>query len=285
MSRQSTLVLLSLWSLLPSSARADVVLPSGLPPGTEFRVVFTTADGMTADSASVGDYNGFATAEANQNPTLAALGATWYALVSTPTVNVIDNVPSPSSRTSPVYNTAGQLVVASTGTLWAHNNTLLNPVCFDQFGNLASWQNVCTGSYANGYAVSGQALGQFYYDSSQGYWESPWLGEVGSTSKTWVNWGYWHDIHLSAVQDREFHYYALSSPITVATPEPSTLGLLAAATGVLLSWRVCGGSPAAGKPSVGPRQSGSSKAEKPEKLEVGDAFGPHRPLTGRRKCR
>ena len=95
MSRQSTLVLLSLWSLLPSSARADVVLPSGLPPGTEFRVVFTTADGMTADSASVGDYNGFATAEANQNPTLAALGATWYALVSTPTVNVIDNVPSP----------------------------------------------------------------------------------------------------------------------------------------------------------------------------------------------
>jgi len=207
---------------------ADVILPTGLAPGSQYQIAFVTAGGTTAASSNIADYNSFVTAEADRSDALAALGATWSAIVSTDTTDARDNVATYANV--PIYNTAGQVVVSSTGQLWGPGGDvggIENPIRYDEYGNVSPRMNACTGSWATGQAVSGQALGQFYYNSANDYWESPWLGLIDSTSYQWMNWGYWHDKGLSVVEARHFYFYALSSPITVPAPEPSGFALLA----------------------------------------------------------
>lgn len=213
---------------------ADVILPTGLAPGSQYQIAFVTSDGTTATSSDIADYNNFVTQEAVQNPALAALGANWDIIGSTATTTALNN--ALIYPNVPIYNTAGQLVVSASGQLWGSQG-IVTPILYDENGDAASNYNTCTGSYAHGGAVPGKALGQFYYDSANNYWESPWLGLTASTSKTWINWGYWHDKDLAVVQSRQFYFYALSSPITV--PEPGTFVLLAASIISLVgyAWR------------------------------------------------
>jgi hypothetical protein len=76
---------------LVSLGQQIVVVPPGLAPGSQYRLVFVTSatrDGM-ADDVAV--YNNFVSTVANGQPLLSALGTTWSAVASTQTVDARDN--------------------------------------------------------------------------------------------------------------------------------------------------------------------------------------------------
>ncbi|MEI8376345.1 MAG: hypothetical protein WCJ35_26300, partial [Planctomycetota bacterium] len=82
-------------TLFGGTARANVILPTGLAPGSQYEIVFVTSDGTTATSANIATYNNFVTAEANQNSTLYNLGVSWHAVASVvPGPAATSNAPS-----------------------------------------------------------------------------------------------------------------------------------------------------------------------------------------------
>src|SRR4051812_40049266 len=95
-----------------SAAHASAVyVPVNLNPGDTYRIIFVTDNATPAMSTDIADYNSFVTAEANNNPGLAALHTTWTAVLSTEAVNVLTNTGlSVSDTTSLFYNTQGQVV-------------------------------------------------------------------------------------------------------------------------------------------------------------------------------
>ena len=86
---------------------ADIIPPIGLAPGSEYQLIFVTADTTTATSTDITTYNSFVTTEAGLNPSLPS--ATWDAVVSTATVNANVNAPNVMVDGSylPVFNTQG----------------------------------------------------------------------------------------------------------------------------------------------------------------------------------
>jgi hypothetical protein len=86
---------------------AIVIPPTGLAPGSQYRLVFTTSGTRDAISTNIDDYNTFVTTQANQSSALTALGTTWTAIVSTFSTNALTNTstdPSPSGVTGvPIY--------------------------------------------------------------------------------------------------------------------------------------------------------------------------------------
>ena len=55
--RRSILVA-AILALITTQVRAEnVVLPTGLAPGSQYEIVFVTADGSTATSSNIADYN------------------------------------------------------------------------------------------------------------------------------------------------------------------------------------------------------------------------------------
>ncbi len=81
---------------------AAVVPPIGLAPGSQYQLIFVTADAITPGSSNIADYNAFVTAEAALNPSLPP--ATWDVVGSTASVDANVNAPSEGV---PVYNTQG----------------------------------------------------------------------------------------------------------------------------------------------------------------------------------
>src|ERR1039457_1131203 len=67
-----------------SYADSIVVLPSGLAPGSEYRLVFVTDGTYTATSANINDYNAEVAADANWVPVRADLAPTWDFLGAPP---------------------------------------------------------------------------------------------------------------------------------------------------------------------------------------------------------
>jgi hypothetical protein len=136
----TVVVVLALFGI---SAHADVILPTGLAPGFQYEIAFVTSDSMTATSTNIADYNSFVTQEADKNPVLAGLGASWYVMGSTTTVKASAN--APTSAGVPIYNTAGQLIIADSSHLWGPNG-IDNPIQYDENGTVTSKVNACTGS-------------------------------------------------------------------------------------------------------------------------------------------
>jgi hypothetical protein len=204
--------------MITTQLRADVILPTGLAPGSQYEIAFVTSDGTTATSSNIADYNNFVTSEANQDPILASLGVSWNAIASTTTVNA--NVNAPNNGSIPVYNTLGQLVTSSTGpSIYVQDyvdDVLLVPLEENQYGTVYTNGIVWTGSTARGlaslYPMGNQ--GPFY----SGYTE--W-GYAGMCNSYWFSDTTWPETQLEPL-------YALSSPITVV-PEPATLTHLASA--------------------------------------------------------
>jgi hypothetical protein len=114
-------------ALVCARASAAFVPPSGLAPGSQYQLIFDTADNIGDTSADVATYNSFVTAEAALNPLLPP--TTWAAIVSTPGIDANVNAPALGL---PIYNTQGIKVADATNGLYS--GSLLSAVRFDQFG-------------------------------------------------------------------------------------------------------------------------------------------------------
>ena len=194
-------------TMLAGTAIAQVTLPTGLASGSKYEIAFVTSDGTAATSSNIADYNRFVTAEASQNAMLGSLGVSWNAIVSTETVNASANAAFNSAI--PVYNTAGQLVANAATPLYSESESLLNPIEYNQFGQLNSSTFTWTGSGLMGTKFSTVALGDANVN----------IGRDDYTDFHWIQ-------GQNGWPATQTHYlYALSSPITVV-PEPSSFILL-----------------------------------------------------------
>ena len=189
---------------------AGFIPPIGLAPGSQYQLMFVTADKMTVTSSNVADYNAFVTTEAALNTSLP--NVTWHAIVSTGSINARNNAPS---NNLPTYNTLGQLVATAAAGLYPEA-TLQTAPSIDQFGNGSSLFLAATGSDTQGVASFG-GLGNaseitvYGIEQDVSNWLSSNFEKFPSTST--------------------FQIYALSSPVTFV-PEPSSLvlGILAGLT-------------------------------------------------------
>lgn len=201
-------------SAFTTPASAVVTLPD-LAPGSEYQLIFVTSGTITATSPDINVYNSFVISQAALNPSLPS--ASWSAVVSTPTVNAIDNAPTYSNI--PIYNTQGQLVATGSTGFWS--GTTLNAIAYDQNGTPAS-ANAYTGSNDQGDAF-GDSMGQSLVTVGAPHYVNLWLDEGGYIPPTY-----------------SLPVYALSSPITIsAVPEPKTWAALlgvGATGGVGFAW-------------------------------------------------
>jgi hypothetical protein len=192
----------------------DVIPPIGLAPGSQYQLIFATADPHNAVSTDITVYNAFVTSEAALGvPSGLPSGVTWTAVASTSTVNANVNAPS---GTLPVYNTDGQEVTAA--SVGIYTGALENIVGFDQYGaaaTAAQSNNVWTGSDFHGVGLHHATLG------------GGGNGEIGqlAVDSTWLQFA---TVPQAAEVTFSRPFYALSSAITVPTPtpEPATLTLL-----------------------------------------------------------
>jgi hypothetical protein len=211
-----------------AQASAAFVPPSGLAPGSQYQLIFDTADNIEGGNADIATYNSFVTAEAALNPLLPP--TTWAAVVSTfdpyavpfGSVHTDANVNAPALGL-PVYNTQGIKVADAANGLYS--GSLLAPVLFDQFGLEKDFMNgrtffVWTGSTPNGFADGGFAMGSLTYST---------YGASTYAISDWISLG---SLSVGAPAG----VYALSGPITIV-PEPSTAALLCIGIGGVVAIR------------------------------------------------
>jgi hypothetical protein len=212
---------------LASLSYADPILPTGLTPGEQYRIVFVTSDTTTAYDTNIADYNAFVTAAANSDADLAALDTTWTAIASTGTypggptlVNAIDNIGVTGAA---VYNTDGQLVASNDGTgaggLW-EGDGISNPIEYDENGDSLA-TSVWTGTGPDGdafpyyYAIALGSGGDSVYGASADTID--WVDACGGLS---CGAAY-------ADNGNTFSLYAISGDLTYEpTPEPGTVSLM-----------------------------------------------------------
>ncbi len=196
---------------------AAFIPPSGLAPGSQYQVIFVTQGWHNAASSDIAVYNAFVTAEAALSPSLPT-GVTWDAVVSTPTVNA--NVNAPSIPGLPIYGTQGQLVAL--GQTGLYTDALINEPTFADGGPVPGSYLLWTGSFSSGVrATNNHMMGGFPIA----------VGHPGlyNYQGHWLDDGLWPRQPFDTGYQRDLPFYALSSPITVPTPEPSTLTLLVSA--------------------------------------------------------
>jgi len=204
---------------------SPITLPTGLAPGSTYFLAFATADIRVANSTNILDYDTFVTAQANLEPTLAALGTTWSVIGSTATVDAITHI----GVTGPVYNFAGELVATGPADLW--NGTIDAPIAFNQYGqrfiespfffNLAF-----TGTNTNGLGIPGFTLGGL----------GAGAGIVTEQNGLWIAYEPFSGLEPN-------HFYGISGPLLTPSPEPGTIGLMLSALllagGTQRRWRQC----------------------------------------------
>lgn len=215
---------IALVGIAPRSYAESFTVPPGLAPGSQYRLVFVTADFYHVTSTAISTYNTDVNNEADAVAALHALGTTWLAIGSTDAVNAIDNIGQDPGV--PIYNLQGQLVAkdATSNSGGLFSSALVNPVAYDENGH-APQEYVATGSLSDGDSPPpGSALGD----------TSILAGFSGSTDH-----GFLFSTFYVSPTNLQLPLYAVSEELTVPTvPEPSTLLLLCTSCTLLLgfSW-------------------------------------------------
>ena len=211
----------ALATLGTSAAQAAlVVVPTGLNPGDQYRLVFVTDGTRDALSTDINTYNSFVTNEANKpalNSALTTAGfnlgtITWKVIGSTASVAARDNTgTNPSSTGVPIYLINGNRVANNNADLWDGTiNVPINRTPSD-LGSISS--NVWTGSNTDG------SIGINLGGSSTG---------VGQTGNSAANNSTWIFDSLTPLVFASPRFYGMSSILTVpgspvTVPEPSSL--------------------------------------------------------------
>ncbi|TRU30401.1 MAG: PEP-CTERM sorting domain-containing protein [Microcystis aeruginosa Ma_QC_B_20070730_S2] len=210
---------------------ALVVVPPGLNPGDQFRLVFVTSGTRDATRSNINDYNTFVTNQVTGSALATELTnagfnlgtITWKAIGSTSSVAARDNTgTNPSSTGVPIYLIDGNRVANNNGDLW--DGTILTAINRTQNDSPNIVSSVWTGTNNDGTAVL--SLGGF----------SVLSGSSSAVNGTWI-----------AANDGpppfSLRLYSMSSVLTVPTPavsvpEPSSLLGLITLGGLMLGGAV-----------------------------------------------
>jgi len=233
----------ALATLVTASAAqaALVVVPPGLNPGDQYRLVFVTDSTRNATSTNINDYNNFVTNQVTGSALATQLTTagfnlgtiTWKAIGSTSATSAKVNTGTDGSQPDvPIYLIDGNKVANNNADLW--DGTILTPINRTQ-SDQPTFQfgvPIWTGSASDGTTTS-NPLG------------SSDLVNAGSTffsSSNWVSDGPFGNATLLKL-------YGMSSVLTVPTPavsvpEPSSLLGLITLGGLMLGGavRLTGGS-------------------------------------------
>lgn len=165
-------VALAILGLSGIAEAAIIIPPTGLAPGSEYRLVFVTSGTRNATSSNIADYNDFVQNAAQNssvlNTALTAAGfnptsITWTAIASTLTTNARVNTQTQATDTSrPIYRLDGALVATSYADLW--DGSILVPINRTQVDNIlqfgASWTGTDTLGFSLG-VLGGGSLSTF----------------------------------------------------------------------------------------------------------------------------
>ena len=198
-------------------APAAPVFPA-LGPGEVYRLAFISSTTGDATSTDIADYNATVTALANAVPELAALGADWFVIGSTATVDAIDNIGASSPGVG-IYNLIGEKIADGTADLC--DGSLQHQINADENADSGIVAFAWTGSSSVCTASShplGAAQVNLGFDVAL---DADWIDFLGGTSAT---------------NDEAYHLYAISSELTYA-PEPGSMVLMALGLGLLAARR------------------------------------------------
>jgi hypothetical protein len=204
-----------------SAAQAAlVVVPPGLAPGAQYRLVFVTAGTRDGTSDNIDDYNTFVTNQVTGSTLANALSGagltiTWKAIGSTSATSAKVNTGTDGSQPDvPIYLIDGNRVANNNNDLW--DGSILTPINRTQLDTITQ-PVVWTGTDTSGIPAF-CALG-----SGSGA-----TGDAGSTGEAWL----YSDPCVDADDDGDkplYSLYAMSPVLTkpggggVTVPEPSSL--------------------------------------------------------------
>ena len=197
----------------PRSYASPITVPVGLAPGSQYRLVFVTAETTyQALDSNIADYNAEVSLEANSVTALLDLGTTWRVIGSTSSVNAITNIGSDPNV--PIYNLDGLKVAndatTNSGGLFGSFG-LFAPIGYNENGATEAGTFVFTGSNADGTTTVNGYLGNTASTTI--------FGGSGSVSGIWIDYSAAAPVNTHAL-------YAISGELTVggssSTPEPTT---------------------------------------------------------------
>jgi len=229
------LIVLIVGLLAADSARAALTLiPPGLNPGDQFRVVFVSSGVRNSTSSIIGDYDQFVNNLAISAGINTYFGnaVTWQAIVSTQAVGITPAIAAISRlpATSPaLYRIDGALVATSGADLW--DGSILNPINrTESNGSIPAGDSISTsvwtGTLSSGGNGGVNALGSTGASGAI-------YGLANTTDSSWVAEDSW------LPRSDQFRLYAYSSVLTVPTgaapvPEPGSLLILAGLSAISL---------------------------------------------------
>jgi hypothetical protein len=232
------------FAVAPTLVSAAAVLPIGLDPGDQYRVIFVTSVAHDALSPNISDYDAFVNSAANApGSALASLNATWTAIGSTESVSAKQHL---GTFSEPIYRPDGVLVADGSAGLFfgvlvdpvvpVFSGHLQNPISITELGTVkattftAETCCVFTGTYADGSPVPYAALGRPGGDASVGVWND-----------VYDDWAYAEGIPSTGGNPPLHAFYGISSVLTepnAPAPESGTLGLMLLSSAGLLAWRL-----------------------------------------------
>jgi hypothetical protein len=203
---------------------ALVVVPPGLSPGQQYRLVFVTDGTRDATSTNIDDYNNFVTNEVTGSPLATALTAagftpsaiTWKAIGSTSAVSAKSNTGTDGSQPDvAIYLIDGNKVANNNADLW--DGSIIRPIDRTQNDTSDTFSFIWSGSSSNGEALIPNLLGNPFVAG----------GFTSQSSNGWID----AQTAIDRVNVRSM--YALSGVLTkpggggITVPEPtSVLGFI-----------------------------------------------------------
>ena len=198
-----------------------ITVPTGLAPGSQYRLVFVTNSAYQLQSTSISTYNNDVATEAATITQLAALGATWYAIASTDADSAASNIGASASNVGLYLLDGATLVANGTGTTGSglFSGRLLAPINLTELGTTPFTDVIWTGSNADG-----TTKGAVFLDGAL----APFR-HVATGRTEYYTFGGWIDWYSEGAAAQPF--YGISSVLTVpgaaAVPEPATTALAA----------------------------------------------------------